>query len=206
MEMKRMIVTAALLAAIAPMHAEAATTTITFPLTVSTGAAVCLPHAHGTVTDHTFGPFENLEVVVAGLPANTGFDLFSIEAPNAPFGLAWYIGDITTDATGTGVGNFVGRFNIETFVVSVGVPALPQGQPPQIFPSPPAVLPEATVGVKTNPVQLYHLGLWFNSSADAGKAGCSNTATPFNGEHNAGIQVLNTALFPQNRGPLFNLK
>jgi hypothetical protein len=55
-------------------------------------------------------------------------------------------------------------------------------------------------------VQLYHLGLWFNSAADAGNAGCPNTATPFNGEHNAGIQVLNTANFPDTPGPLFNLK
>jgi hypothetical protein len=204
--MKRTIVTAALLAAIAPTYAEAQSTTITFPLTVSTGAATCLPHAHGTVTDHSFGQFENLEVVVVGLPPNTDFDLFSIEVPNAPFGLAWYIGDIDTDATGAGVGNFVGRFNIETFVVSVGVPTpVPNIEPPNVFHDPPAVLPEATIGVKTSPVQLYHLGLWFNSSADAAKAGCPSTKTPFNGEHDAGIQVLNTASF-KGLGPLFNLK
>jgi hypothetical protein len=65
-----------------------------------------------------------------------------------------------------------------------------------VFSSPPAVVPEATVGIKTNPVQLYHLGLWFNSASDAANAGCASTATPFNGEHNAGIQVLNTAAFP----------
>ena len=87
-------------------------------MTVSAGASACLPNATGKVTDHTFGEFENLEVVVHGLPPNTDFDLFSIEVPNAPFGLAWYIGDINTDATGTGVGNFVGRFNVETFVIS----------------------------------------------------------------------------------------
>ena len=169
---------------------------------ISPGASTCLPHASATVVDHSFGEFENLEVIVHGLPANTGFDLFSIEVPNAPFGLAWYIGDIVTDATGTGVGNFVGRFNVETFVVSPGVPA---AAPPNVFHSPPAVVPEATVGVKTNPVQLYHLGLWFNAAADAAKAGCPNTATPFNGEHNAGIQVLNTATFPDTPGPLFHL-
>ena len=212
--MKRIIVTAPLLMSIAPAFAQEPSTTpppttITFPLTVSTGvtgAATCLPHARGSVTDHTFGEFENLEVVVLGLPPNTDFDLFSIEVPTAPFGLAWYIGDINTDGTGTGVGNFVGRFNVETFVVSVGVPTpVPHVEPPQVFPSPPAVLPEATIGVKTNPVQLYHLGLWFNSSADAAKAGCPSNKTPFNGEHNAGIQVLNTALF-KGLGPLFNLK
>jgi hypothetical protein len=177
--------------------------TIQFGLRVSPGASSCLPNAAGTVIDHSFGEFENLEVIVRGLPKNIGFDLFSIEVPNAPFGLSWYIGDIVTDNTGTGVGNFVGRFNIETFVISPGVPSTP---PPQVFPSPPAVVPEATVGVKTNPVQLYHLGLWFNSADDAAKAGCPATHTPFNGEHNAGIQVLNTLPFPDARGPLINLK
>jgi hypothetical protein len=208
--MKRTILTAALLVAIAPTYAEAQSTTITFPLTVSKGAATCSgfisKEPSGTVTDHSFGQFENLEVVVEHLPPNTDFDLFSIEVPNAPFGLAWYIGDIDTDATGVGVGNFVGRFNIETFVVSVGVPALPLGEPPQVFNPPSAVIPEATIGVQTNPVQLYHLGLWFNSPADAAKAGCPSTKTPFNGEHNAGIQVLNTATFPENAGPLIHLK
>jgi hypothetical protein len=53
---------------------------------------------------------------------------------------------------------------------------------------------------------MYHLGLWFDSAADAAKAGCPNTATPFNGEHNAGIQVLNTARFPLLKGPLINIK
>lgn len=188
--------------ALAPVSSNAATTTAEFVMTVSKGAATCLPKALGIVVDHSFGEFENLEVIVSGLPPNTGFDLFSLEVPNAPFGLAWYIGDIQTDSNGNGVGNFTGRFNIETFVISPGVPTSP---PPNVFPSPPAVVPEATTGIKTNPVQLYHLGLWFNSSADAAKAGCANTATPFNGEHNAGIQVLNTATFPDGAGPLFFL-
>ena len=162
-----------------------------------------MPNAAATVIDHSFGEFENLEVIVRNLPPNTGFDLFSIEVPNAPFGVSWYIGDIDTDSTGVGVGNFVGRFNIETFVISPGVPSSP---PPNVFPSPPAVVPEATTGIKTNPVQLYHLGLWFNSATDAAKANCPATQTPFNGEHNAGIQVLNTAGFPDGQGPLFRLK
>jgi hypothetical protein len=38
--------------------------------------------------------------------------------------------------------------------------------------------------------------------ADAYKAGCANTVTPFNGEHNAGIQLLNTAQFRDDQGPL----
>jgi len=30
--------------------------------------------------------------------------------------------------------------------------------------------------------------------------------TPFNGEHNAGVQVLNTSEFPADAGPLRNVK
>jgi hypothetical protein len=175
--------------------------TLQFKMTVSSGASSCLPNASATVTDHTFGPFENLEVVVSNLPPNTGFDFFIIQIPIAPFGASWYMGDINTDSTGTGVGNFVGRFSSETFIISPGTAAAPNE-----FPDPPAVVPEATGGVQTNPVQMYHLGLWFDSAADAAKAGCPNTATPFNGEHNAGIQVLNTATFPNLKGPLIGIK
>ena len=46
---------------------------------------------------------------------------------------------------------------------------------------------------------------WLDSPADAA-AGCPNTVTPFNDEHNAGILVLNTADFPDDRRPLFDLK
>ncbi len=53
---------------------------------------------------------------------------------------------------------------------------------------------------------MYHLGLWFNSPTDAQNAGCAATVTPFNGEHNAGIQVLNTANFADDAGPLRQLK
>jgi hypothetical protein len=45
-------------------------------------------------------------------------------------------------------------------------------------------------------------GFDFNSPADAERAGCANTVTPSNGEHNAGIQVLNTSNFTNDSGPL----
>jgi len=200
--MKPVVLVAASIAAFAPVHAHAVQT-IQFPLTVSTGASTCLPKAQGMVTVHTFGSFENMEVVIQGLPPNTDFDLFVIEVPNKPFGLAWYNGDILTDDQGGGVINVVGRFSVGTFVMSPGVPTTP---PPNVFSSPPANVPEATVGIATNPVQLYHLGVWFDSAADAAKAGCPNTATPFNSKHNAGIQVLNTASFPDTPGPLFHVQ
>ena len=178
-----------------------ASTTFTFPLTVSPGAQGCLPDARGVVIDHTFGNVENLQVIVFGLPPNTDFVLFVIQVPNAPFGLAWYNGDILTDDTGTGVINVVGRFNIGTFIVSLG--AVPS---PDVFPAPPAVLANSKTGAITHgPVQIYHLGVWFNSPDDAVKAGCPGTATTFTSNHDAGIQVLNTATFPDNEGPLSHI-
>src|SRR5437016_612965 len=139
--------------------------TIQFKMVKSGGpAATCKLNPSATVTDHTFGDFENLEVFVKGLPPNTGFDLFSIQVPNAKFGLAWYIGDIQTDVDGNGVGNFVGRFNKETFIVSqVALPS------PDIFHKPPAFLAQSKTGAQVDPVQIYHLGLWFNDANDAVK-------------------------------------
>jgi hypothetical protein len=201
--MKSFAFVAALLAsaAFSPLAAQAQTQTLQFDMTVSEGASRCLPKASATVTDHTFGNFENLEVVVHDLAPNTDFDFFIIQVPNAPFGASWYMGDISTDSTGAGVGNFVGRFSSETFIISPGkTPA------PNEFPDPPAVVAEETDGVLTKPVQMYHLGLWFDSAADAAKAHCPSTKTPFNGEHDAGIQVLNTATFPNLTGPLIGIK
>ena len=199
--MKPFALIAASFVALAPIQARAAST-FQFPLKVSPGASTCLPKAHGHVTDHTFGNVESLHVVVHNLPLNTDFVLFVIQVPDAPFGLAWYNGDILTDANGTGVINVVGRFNIGTFIVSLG--AVPS---PNTIPAPPAVLANSTTGAVTNgPVQLYHLGIWFNSPDDAVKAGCPGTATTFTSNHDAGIQVLNTATFPNDAGPLLHVQ
>jgi hypothetical protein len=195
-KMKPYFAIAASVAALASVQAHAAMTR-QFSMTVSAGASKCLPNATAMVTVHSFGDFENLEVVVSGLPANKDFDFFIIQVPTAPFGAAWYMGDISTGGGGIGVGNFVGRFSSETFIISPGATPAPNQ-----FPDPPAFVPEAVGGVMTNPVQMYHLGLWFDSAADALAAGCPGTHTPFNGEHNAGIQVLNTATFPNLAGPL----
>jgi hypothetical protein len=39
-----------------------------------------------------------------------------------------------------------------------------------------------------------------------GAAGCPATMTPFNGEHNAGVQALSSTQFPKDQGPLRSLK
>jgi hypothetical protein len=164
----------------------------------SPGLPLGLQNAAGIVIVHTQGPVEVMEVYVSGLPANTDFDFFVIQKPNAPFGLSWYQGDIETDANGQGFALFIGRFNVETFIVSPGtVPA------PVVFNS---NFPDSSTGTTVGRVHTYHLGLWFNSPADAGRAGAGTAVTPFNGEGNAGRQVLNTANFPDLAGPLISVK
>jgi hypothetical protein len=170
---------------------------ITFKMVVSAGAKTCLPNATAQVKITNVGPVDIMEVTVQGLPPKTEFDFFILQVPKAPFGVAWYQGDIETDRNGRGYGRFIGRFNIETFAVAPGsAPA------PSVFNGP---FPNATINPSFNPIQMYHLGLWFNSPHDASAVGCPATVTPFNGEHNAGIQVLNTSNFADDHGPLRNL-
>ena len=158
----------------------------------------CLPDAEGQASIEQEGPVEILRVKVEGLPPKTDFDFFVIQVPNGPFGMSWYQGDIETNRDGDGHGLFIGRFSIETFVVapgSVDAPLTFEDTPnPSVSPNP-----------KTGPIQMYHLGLWFNSPADAMNAGCPAGHTPFNGEHDAGPQVLNTSNFPDLEGPLINV-
>ena len=181
-------------------NSAAATTSATFGLVRSPALSAfpnLAPNAKGTVSITSLGPVEVMKVKVSGLPPNTDFDFFVIQVPNPPFGLAWYQGDIETDALGNGSREFIGRFSIETFIVAPGIaPA-----PPDPF-NQPGSIPDATQNPQTNPVQLYHLGLWFNNPADVVKAGGPNLITPFNGEHNAGIQILNTSQYPDTQGPL----
>jgi hypothetical protein len=166
-----------------------------FNLVVSAGAATCLPAARGRVVIDDAGSVQNMHVELAGLPANTEFTTFLLQVPNKPFGLVWYQGDIVTNQLGFGVGNFTGIFSRETFINAPGVaPA------PLVFPD------DATTNPATAPVQIYHMGLWFADANDATKAGCAATVTPFDGDHMAGIQVLNTSNFADGSGPLRKIK
>jgi hypothetical protein len=154
----------------------------------------CLPNALAHVTVASTGPTEAMVVNVSGLPANTDFDLFVIQKATGPFGVSWYQGDIETDGSGNGTGTFIGRFNIETFALSpAAVTPVEAARPHKDL--------DATDGVAFKPIHTYHLGLWFNAPADAQKAGCPNNQTPFNGDHTAGIQILNTAQIGEP-GPL----
>jgi hypothetical protein len=160
--------------------------------------AGCLPNAIGRVTINALGPVEVMHVEATGLPANAEFDLFVIQVPNAPFGMAWYQGDMETNAAGRAVGDFIGRFSIETFIVAPGTAPAPVVHPGAPF-------PDADSNPATHPVHTFHLGLWFGSPATASAAGCPGTVTPFNGAHNAGVQALSTRNFPTLNGPLRNI-
>ena len=82
------------------------------------GGEPCISAAKGRVTiTHSPLLVETMHVEVTGLPANTDFDLFVIQVPAFPFGLSWYMGDMLTNSKGEAVGDFIGRFNIGTFIV-----------------------------------------------------------------------------------------
>jgi hypothetical protein len=139
-----------------------------------------------------------MHVEASGLPPKTEFDAFVIQLPNSPFGLSWYQGDLTTDEKGNGVADFVGRFSIETFIVAPN-----SGPAPVVHRDGP--FPDASVNPATAPVHTFHVGLWFGSPEAASAAGCPATATPFNRDHNAGIQALSTRNFSNDGGPLRSL-
>ena len=188
--MKYILTLAAFAAALGLMSASApAVDNKSFSLVPSSDE--CVEGASARATVSTLGGIQTLHIEAKGLPPLVTFTVFVIQVPQAPFGLAWYQGDIKTDSGGVGVGNFTGIFSIETFIVAPGVaPA------PVVFPT------DASSNPPTPPVQLYHLGMWFDSPDDAAAAGCPGTVTPFNGDHTAGVQVLNTSNFPKRHGPL----
>ncbi len=198
---RRYLIPVATLALVVAMAKTApASENLIFPMVRSSTAvtAGCLPYAAGRVTINALGQAESLHVEASGLPPNTDFDLFVIQLPNKPFGLAVYHGDLLTNSAGVGVLDVAGRFNIEAFVVAPG-----SGAAPQVFTSPP--FPDATTNPATAPVQTYHLGLWFDSPTAAARAGCGNAVTPFNGAHNAGVQALSTRNYPDLAGPLIHV-
>lgn len=158
-------------------------------------AAKCLPKAKGEVKVTELGPVEILDLEVEHLAPKTTYSFFVIQVPDKPFGLAWYNGEVETNAAGNGHQRFIGRFNDETFAIAqASVPA------PVVHTEKPT--PDAAENPAFNPIHTFHLGLWFSDPADAAKAGCTNAVTPFDGDHIAGIQILSTKQFKPDQGPL----
>lgn len=155
----------------------------------------CLEGARGDIAINSLGPVEFMTVTVDKLPPDTKFDLFILQLPKEPYGIAWYEGDIETNAQGHGKGYFLGRFNRETFAM-----APDEGPAPVIHDNGPTQ--DASTNRTFDPIHTYHLGLFFDSPGAARRGGCPDTVTPFNGEHRAGIKALSTRNFPDDRGPL----
>ena len=167
----------------------------TFTMVRSTAAekAGCLGTATAKVRVTKLGDVEELKIAATGLPKQTGFDLFVLQTPDLPFGVSWYQSDLRSDKNGNAFVAVRGRFNEETFSISPGPAPVVQTHPGL----------DATGSSPTfKPIHQYHLGFWFNSPADAVKAGCPGTVTPFNGEHDAGTQAMSTRNFPAGQGPL----
>jgi hypothetical protein len=120
--------------------------------------------------------------------------------------VSWYQADIPTNKDGHGHVRVIGKFRNETFAVAPGT-----GSAPVAFTSHPVgdegnSIASASINPQGGPIQMYHLGVWFDSPVDAENAGCPGAVTPFNGTHDAGIQVLNTSNFAADNGPLSQIK
>jgi len=144
--------------------------------------------------DTSPGFTERLVIKVSGFQPNTPLVLFTLQVPNKPFGIGWYQGDIAIGPKGSATETFITRANVETFAVAVDVAPAPQTHTGGPF-------PDAKENPKFAPVHTYHLGIWFDSVEAAVANGCPAVQTPFNGDHTAGPQVLNTGNF-KGLGPL----
>jgi hypothetical protein len=155
----------------------------------------CLKNARADVDIRTFGGNQTMDVKLKHAAKNTGFTLFVIQQPNSPFGVSWYQGDLDTDNHGNGEVRVKGIFSEGTIAFAPDRVKAPQvdGQ-------------DAQKNLKFDPVHTLHLGLWFADPKEARQAGCSNAVTPFDGDHEAGIQALSTRNYPALRGLLLSVK
>jgi hypothetical protein len=155
----------------------------------------CLKNARANVTIRTVGGIQVMNVALSGMPKNGAFALWILQQPNSPFGVSWYQGDIDTDGQGRGSVRVAGIFSEETHAFS-----------PDSVKAPQVDAPDANNGPKFAPVHTFHVGVWFSEPQQAKKAGCSGTVTPFDGDHEAGIQALSTRNFGDLSGPLRRIK
>jgi hypothetical protein len=155
----------------------------------------CLKKASATVQIRSTHPWPEgnqiMDVMLKDAAKNTEYTLFVIQQPNDPFGISWYQGDIATDNKGNGNERFIGIFSKEVFAIAPGSVKAPQVDDQ-----------DAQKNPKFKPVHTFHLGLWFADPKEAKQAGCSGTVTPFDGDHEAGIQALSTRNFSDLKGPL----
>jgi hypothetical protein len=146
---------------------------VAFRLAPSTPAiAACFPKLKAQVEvdlETATKGRDEFEISASGLPPKTDFTVFLLEVPGAPFGAAEYIGDFTSDSHGRGHNTF------KLIVAEAFASTLVNG---------------ARVRADLN-----HVGFWF--ADPAGDDGCfgpgKGAVTPFDGDNEAGVQVMNSA-------------
>ena len=136
-----------------------------------------------------------MDITLANAPKNTEFEVFVTQRANAPFGVSWYQSDFDTNDNGFGEVRARGIFSEELFAVAPGSATAPQVDDA-----------DAERNPAFAPVHTYHIGLWFGSPEEAKDAGCPDTVTAFDGDHEAGIQAFSTRNFPDLKGPLGNIQ
>ena len=145
---------------------------VRFDLVPSSPAiASCLPHARAEVkvdlTTEEDG-FDQFRIRASGLVPNQSFTVFLLEKPGNPFGAAEYIGDFSTDEYGQGRGKF--RLIVEEAFAST------------------------LVGKDRVRAELNHVGFWFaDPKGDDACIPGGGPVTPFDGDNEAGVQVMNSA-------------
>jgi hypothetical protein len=192
------VILALVVAALAAAAAFAVDDTTSFKMVRSKAAVEdnCLKGAKAHVEVRTTPTNQQvLDVTLKDAPKNTEFELFITQQPNKPFGISWYQADFDTNNQGNGEVQARGIFSEELFAVAPGVVDAPQVDNK-----------DAEENPAFDPVHTFHLGLWFGSPEEAKDAGCSDTVTPFDGDHTAGIQAFSTRNFPDLKGPLGKIK
>jgi hypothetical protein len=187
-----------LVVALAAAAAFAVDSTTTFNMVRSQTAVAndCLKGAKANVNVRTTPTDQQImDVTVNHAPKNTEFELFVTQQPNSPFGVSWYQSDFETNNQGQGEVRARGIFSEELFAFAPGVVKAPQVDNK-----------DAEKNPAFDPVHTFHLGLWFGSPQEAEDAGCPDTVTAFDGDHEAGIQAFSTRNFPNLKGPLGTIK
>jgi hypothetical protein len=187
-----------LVVALTAAAAFAVDSTTTFNMVRSQTAVAndCLKGAKANVNVRTTPTDQQImDVTVNHAPKNTEFELFVTQQPNSPFGVSWYQSDFETNNQGQGEVRARGIFSEELFAFAPGVVKAPQVDNK-----------DAEKNPAFDPVHTFHLGLWFGSPQEAEDAGCPDTVTAFDGDHEAGIQAFSTRNFPNLKGPLGTIK
>jgi hypothetical protein len=112
---------------------------------------------------------DKFKIEASGLPPNQEFTVFLLEIPGSPFGAAEYIGDFSTDEDGRGENTF--KLIVEEAFSST------------------------LVNGNRVRADLNHVGFWFADPAgdDVCFGAGKGAVTPFDGDNEAGVQVMNSA-------------